>query len=63
MTRVSTIDIVIVFAYLLGMLLVGFIVKKRANKDTNNYLMANRSLPFFMVLHVYRQYVSVEAVR
>lgn len=45
---VSFIDIIIVFVYLIGMLSVGFIVKKRAGNSTDNYLLAGKGLSFGM---------------
>lgn len=47
--NVNTIDIIIIFAYLLGMLAVGFIVRKRAGNSTENYLLAGKGLGFGMM--------------
>ena len=41
--------LIIVAAYLIGMLLVGFIVGKLKIKDSSDYMLAGRSMGLFMV--------------
>lgn len=49
MKTVSMVDITIVFIYLIAMLLIGFLVRKKAGSSTDSYLLADRGLGFFMI--------------
>lgn len=45
----STLDILVVLAYLTVMLLLGFILKKRAQKNKESYLLGGKKLPWYML--------------
>ena len=45
----QTIPLIIVAAYLIGMLLIGFIVGKLNIKDSDDYMLAGRRMGLFMV--------------
>lgn len=43
----STIDIVIIVAYLLGMIFIGLMLKKKAAKNMNSYFLGGNTLPWY----------------
>ncbi len=43
------IDVLIIFAYLLTMILIGIYLKKRAAKNLDSYFLGGKSLPFYML--------------
>lgn len=49
MMQLQIVPLIIVVAYLVGMMLVGFIVGKLKIKDSNDYMLAGRRMGLFMV--------------
>lgn len=47
--RLSTIDIIVVLAYLIMMILLGFILKKRAQRNKESYLLGGKKIPWYML--------------
>lgn len=47
--RLSTIDIIVVLVYLVAMILLGFLLKKRAQKNKESYLLGGKNLPWYML--------------
>ncbi|QQT30306.1 Na+:solute symporter [Sphingobacterium multivorum] len=47
--ELSVIDIVIIVCYLLTMIVIGLILKKRASKDLDSYFLGGKSLPYYML--------------
>ncbi|GEP50921.1 sodium:solute symporter [Flavobacterium noncentrifugens] len=47
--KLSTIDLIIIGAYFLLMIVIGLIMKNRAKKSKDNYLMAGKKLPWYML--------------
>ena len=47
--RLQWIDIAIVFAYLISMLVIGWLLRKKARKNKDNYLLGGKSLPWYML--------------
>lgn len=47
--KLQWIDIAIIFAYLLSMLLIGWLLRKKARLNNENYLMGGKSLPWYML--------------
>ena len=47
--KLQVIDIAIIFAYLLSMLLIGWLLRKKARLNKENYLMGGKSLPWYML--------------
>lgn len=44
-----TIDLLLILAYLLGVVLIGFWIKKRATQKLDSYYLANRNVPWWML--------------
>lgn len=47
--RLSTLDLIIIVSYFLLMIFIGFVMKNRAKKSKDNYLMAGKKLPWYML--------------
>lgn len=47
--KLQVIDIAIIFAYLLSMLLIGWLLRKKARLNKENYLMGGKSLHWYML--------------
>lgn len=47
--KLSYIDLIIIAAYFLLMILIGFIMKNRAKKSKDTYLMGGKKLPWYML--------------
>lgn len=47
--KLSTIDIIVVLVYLVLMILLGFILKKRAQKNKESYLLGGKKIPWYML--------------
>lgn len=47
--RLSTIDVIVVLVYLSAMILLGFLLKKRAQRDKESYLLGGRKIPWYML--------------
>lgn len=47
--ELSVIDIFIIVCYLLTMIVIGLILKKRASKDLDSYFLGGKSLPYYML--------------
>jgi solute:Na+ symporter, SSS family len=47
--KLSGFDIVIIFLYLIAIVVIGFIMKKRAEKDKGSYLLGGNTLPWYML--------------
>lgn len=47
--RLSTLDISIIIAYLLATVVIGLVLKKRAERSKNDYLLGGNSLPWYML--------------
>lgn len=47
--RLQWIDITIVFAYLISMLVIGWVLRKKARRNKDNYLLGGKSLPWYML--------------
>ncbi len=45
----QTVDIVVIVAYLAAMVLLGILLKKRAERDKESYLLAGKKLPWYML--------------
>lgn len=45
----QTIDISIILIYLLSTILIGLILRKKAQKSTNDYLLGGKSIPWYML--------------
>jgi SSS family solute:Na+ symporter len=45
----STIDIIVVLVYLITMILLGFILKKRAQRNKESYLLGGKKIPWYML--------------
>lgn len=47
--KLSAIDLSIIAAYFVLMIIIGFVMKNRAKKSKDNYLMAGKKLPWYML--------------
>jgi len=47
--KLQWIDITIIFAYLFSMLMIGWLLRKKARLNKENYLMGGKSLPWYML--------------
>ncbi len=47
--QLTTIDLSIVGAYLLSVIVIGIVLKRRASKDLNSYLLGGKELPWYML--------------
>lgn len=47
--KLSHIDLIIILSYFLMMIVIGFVMKNRAKKSKDNYLMAGKKLPWYML--------------
>lgn len=47
--KLSNIDLSIILAYFILMIAIGFVMKNRAKKSKDNYLMAGKKLPWYML--------------
>ncbi|OYU82080.1 MAG: sodium:solute symporter [Flavobacterium sp. BFFFF1] len=47
--KLSSIDLIIIAAYFILMIAIGFIMKNRAKKSKDNYLMGGKKLPWYML--------------
>jgi len=47
--KLSSIDLTIIAAYFILMIIVGFVMKNRAKKSKDNYLMGGKKLPWYML--------------
>lgn len=47
--KLTTIDIVIIFAYLVSTVVIGLVLKKVAQKSKSNYLLGGNKLPWYML--------------
>jgi len=47
--EISVIDIVIIVSYLLAMIVIGLILKKRAAKNLDSYFLGGKTLPYYML--------------
>jgi solute:Na+ symporter, SSS family len=47
--KLSTLDLTIISLYFFMMILIGFVMKNRAKKSKDNYLMAGKKLPWYML--------------
>lgn len=47
--KLSPIDLLIIAAYFVLMIVIGFIMKNRAKRSKDNYLMAGKKLPWYML--------------
>lgn len=47
--KLTTIDILIILAYLLSTVVIGLVLKKRAQKDKSSYLLGSNKLPWYML--------------
>ena len=45
----QTLDIVIILSYLAGTILIGLLLRKRANKSKEDYLLGGKTLPWYML--------------
>ena len=45
----QTIDIVVILVYLAAMILLGILLKKRAQRDKESYLLGGKKLPWYML--------------
>jgi Na+/proline symporter len=43
------IDIAIIFAYMIGVVVIGFVVSKRATKDINSYFLGGNKIPWYIL--------------
>lgn len=47
--KLHPIDLAILFAYLVTMVVIGWVLRKKAGKSKENYLMGGKSLPWYML--------------
>lgn len=47
--KLHEIDILIICAYLIAMIVIGLILKKRAAQNMDSYFLGGKSLPFYML--------------
>ena len=47
--KLQWIDIAIIVTYLISMLVVGWVLRKKASQNNNNYLMGGKSLPWYLL--------------
>lgn len=47
--RLHTVDLMIICAYLLVMIIIGLVLKKRASQNIDSYFLGGKSLPFYML--------------
>ena len=47
--KLSTIDILIIIAYFILMIVIGLVMKNKAKKSKDNYLMGGKKLPWYML--------------
>lgn len=47
--KLSTVDILIILAYLLATVVIGLMLKKRAERSKNDYLLGGNSMPWYML--------------
>lgn len=47
--KLQAIDLIILIAYLLTMLVIGWVLRKKARQNKENYLMGGKSLPWYML--------------
>ena len=47
--RLHLIDVLIILAYLAATVVIGLILKKRAEKDKNSYLLGGNTMPWYML--------------
>ena len=45
----QTVDIIVIFAYLAAMIILGILLKKRAQRDKESYLLGGKKLPWYML--------------
>ena len=60
---VNVISLIIVAAYLIGMLVIGLVVGKLKIKDSEDYMVAGRRMGLFMVAFRFRQTTSAADLR
>lgn len=49
MKLLQTIDIVIILIYLLTIVIIGLVVRKRAQRSKDDYLLGGKSIPWYML--------------
>ena len=47
--RLSTIDLTIIALYFLMMIVIGIVMKNKAKRSKDNYLMGGKKLPWYML--------------
>lgn len=47
--KLHTTDLLIICAYLIAMIVIGLILKKRAAQNMDSYFLGGKSLPFYML--------------
>ena len=47
--KLQLLDILIIALYLIGMVVIGLILKKRASQNMDSYFLGGKSLPFYML--------------
>ena len=47
--KLSTLDISIIVAYLVAVIVMGLVLKKRASKDKEAYMLGGKTLPWYML--------------
>lgn len=47
--KLSTLDLSIILFYLLAMVVIGFLLKKKASKDMDSYFLGGKTLPWYML--------------
>ena len=47
--KLHTSDLLIICAYLIAMIVIGLILKKRAAQNMDSYFLGGKSLPFYML--------------
>lgn len=47
--KLSTLDIIIIIVYLVAMLVLGFILKKRAQQSKESYLLGGKKIPWYLL--------------
>ena len=48
--NLTWLDISILLSYLIAMLVIGWVLRKKARQNKENYLMGGKSLPWYMYL-------------
>ena len=47
--KLQTIDVLIIVCYLLAMVVIGLVLKKRASKNMDAYFLGGKTLPFYLL--------------